>query len=188
MDDGLLSTLITAASRAWDRICTGVPDAENYFYTEDVSGEILEGQIYYTGDRIICYPHKPIINSVSSFTFQKNIVSTAYTVDPTRIECVGPRVVAYPESMGIDFPSKCRVTINYNGGLSSGSAPSTLPDDMQEAVAILAVRFYREAETGLADQMGVAELGTMVYTKALPVRVATLAEFYRRKVGWRHVS
>ncbi len=188
MDDALLSVLITAASRAWDRICTGVPDAVDYFYTEDVSDEILEGQIDHMGQRIICYPHKPIINSVSSFSFQANIVSTAYTVDPSRVECVGPRVVAYPEKMSLDFPAKCRVKLGYNGGISSGSSPTTLPDDLQEAVTILAVRFYREAETGLADQIGVAELATMVYSKAMPVRVAMIAEFYRRKVGWRHCA
>lgn len=183
-DDALLAALVTTASRAWDRLCTGVMDAENYFLREDVVDEVLEGQIDYLGQAILCYPHKPIIHSVSSFTFQARSIDAAYTVDPSRIDFAGTRVVAYPSSLSIGFPSKCRVVISYNGGLAtSGSA---LPADMQELVSILAARFYREAETGLADSIGVAELAQLVYTRAYPVRVVDGAEFYKRRVGWRH--
>jgi hypothetical protein len=59
---------------------------------------------------------------------------------------------------------------------------------MQEMVAILAARFYREAETGLSDQMGVAEMAQMAYTKAWPVRVTDQMGPYIRRVGWRHVA
>jgi hypothetical protein len=188
IDDGLLSLLVTAASRAWDRKCTGTldVDAENYFMSGSVVGERLEAQIDHLGQEIIVYPHKPIISSVSSFTFQARIIDTSYTVAASRIEAMGPRVVAYPESLALDFPSKCRVTISYVGGIGADTA--SLPADMQEAVAILAARFYREAETGLADQIGVAELGSMIYTKAWPVRVTDLLHVYKRVVGWRHVA
>ena len=186
VDDGLITLLVTAASRAWDRICTGVPDSDNYFATEDVVGEKLTGQIDYQGESIICYPHKPIINSVASFSYQNTIISKAYTVTGSRIECSGGRVIAYPNSIPWEFPRKCRVTISYNGGL--GVSGSSLPADMQEVVAILVARFYREAETGLADQIGVAELAQMVYTRAYPVRVVNTAEFYKRRVGWRFVA
>lgn len=183
-DDALLALLVTAASRAWDRLCTGVPDAVDYFLREDVTDEVLEGQIDYLGQAIICYPHKPIIHSVSSFSFQARSIDTLYTVATTRIDVSGPRVTAYPSSLSLDFPSKCRVTISYNGGLAtSGSA---MPADMQELIAILAARFYREAETGLNDAIGVAELAQLVYTRAFPVRVVDGAEFYKRRVGWRH--
>jgi len=191
-DDDLLALLATAASRTWDRLCTGVPDAVDYFATEDMADEVIPGQIDYTGARILCYPHKPIINSVASFSYRLSIITTAYSIDASRIEIDGGRVTAYPNTGNYltdrpyGFPSKTRVTISYNGGLSiSGSG---MPADMQEAVAILAARFYREAETGLADQIGVAELTTMVYTRAIPVRVANLAELYKRRVGWRHVA
>jgi len=186
VDDGLLGLCVTAASRGWDRFCTGVPDAVDYFKTDDVVDEKLTGQIDYLGKRIICYPHKPIINSVSAFSYQYTVVDEVHTVPVARIEAIGPRVDAFPESLPSEFPRNCRITISYNGGL--GTAITDLPEDMQEAVAILAVRFYREAETGLTDQIGVAELSTLVYTKALPVRVAHLIEYYRRRVGWRHVS
>jgi hypothetical protein len=186
VDDTLLGTLITAASRAWDRMCTGVPDASDYFISGSVVDEALEGQIDYQGKSIICYPHKPIITSVQSFKYRKTIIDTEYSVDAGRVDPVGPRVTAFPSSMAEDFPSKCKVKISYVGGL--GATVTDLPDDMVEAVTILVARFYREAETGLADQMGVAELGTMVYTKAWPIRVQETMKLYQRTVGWRHVS
>lgn len=185
-DDALLATLVTAASRAIDRKCCGVPDAVDYFKLEDITSEKLEGLVDYTGEQIICYPHKPIVNSVSSFTFQKNIVNTSYTVDASRIETSGPRVTAYPSTMPLDFPSKCLVTMNYNGGL--GVTSGSLPDDLQEIATILTVRFYREAETGLADQIGVAEMSTMIYTKAWPIRCLEQIQPYIRRVGWRHTA
>ena len=185
-DDALLALLVTSASRTWDRICTGVPDAVDYFKTEDVVNERLTGQIDYLGGEIICYPHKPIINSVSAFSYQNRIIDEVHTVSGSRVEAYGGRVTAYPDSSPTSFPRACRVTISYNGGL--GATVADLPADMQEAVAILAVRFYREAETGLGDAIGVAELTQMVYTKAIPVRVSNIAEIYKRRVGWRHVA
>jgi hypothetical protein len=186
VDDALLGTLVTAASRAWDRKCTGVVDAQNYFITGSAVNEVLEGQIDYLGQSILVYPHKPIITSVSSFSFQARIIDPVYTVDPSRIDIRGPSVRAYPSNLALDFPSKCKVTISYTGGI--GDDISNLPDDMVEAVSILAARFYREAETGLTDQMGVAELATMVYTKAWPIRVTDLLSVYQRHVGWRHTA
>ena len=186
MDDGLLGTLVTAASRAWDRKCTGVPDALNYFASGSAADEVLTGQIDYLGESIICYPHKPIITSVSAFSYQANIIGTEYTVDPSRIDIRGPKVIAYPSGIPMNFPAKCRIKISYTGGL--GATLSDLPEDMVEAVTILALRFYREAESGLMDQMGVAELATMVYTKAWPIRVTDLLQIYKRRVGWRYCA
>lgn len=188
MDDALLALLVTSASRAWDRFCTGSvePDTENYFARETVTDEVLTGQIDYKGERIICYPHKPVIHSVTSFTYQKNIVSTAYAVTGSRIECAGAKLVAYPDKTPTEYPTRCRVTVTYDGGLATSG--SGMPADMQEAVAILVARFYREAETGLSDQIGVAELSTMIYTRAMPVRVSNILEFYKRRVGWRYVA
>jgi hypothetical protein len=186
-DDTLISLLITAASRAWDRKCTGVvdPDSNNYFTTATVTNEILRGQIDYDGN-IIVYPHKPIITAIQSFAFQKNVTTSFYSVSGNRFEIDGYKVRAYPNSMPLDYPDKCRVVMGYTGGL--GAVVTDFPDDMQEAVAILAARFYREAETGLSDQIGVAELSTMVYTKAWPARVLDVVQVYKRRQGWHHVA
>lgn len=185
-DDATLNRLITAASRAVDRKCTGVPDAVDYFKLETITGEKLRAQIESSGQSIICYPHKPIVTSCTAFAFQGNITLPAVTVDPSRIECDGPRVTAYPLTGQYDFPSRVRVTLSYVGGLAASG--STLPDDLQDLVTILAVRYYREEETGLTDAIGVAELATMVYTKAWPVRVIEGLQPYMRRVGWRWTS
>ncbi len=198
-DDALLALLVTAASRAWDRKCTGVPDAHNYFATETIVGEVLAGQIDREGT-IYCYPHKPIITSVSAFGYRRNPVEQTFTVDAVRTWADGPKVLAYPENLyfpaawGVPYPhnlfmpmpSKCQVIISYTGGL--GLTTADMPADMQELVTIIAARFYREAEGNLADTIGVAELGTMIYTKAWPVRVIEQMQPYVRKSGWRHGS
>ena len=185
VDDNLLSRYITAASRAWDRKCTGTrdPSSDNYFELADVAGENLEGQISYDG-KVCCYPHKPLINTIASFAFRKNITTTLYTVDPTRIEVMGNKVIAYPSSIPLEYPSKCRVAISYNGGFETSG--SLMPAEMIDAVSILTIRFYREAESGLTDQIGVAELATMIYTIAWPRRVTDLLELYVRRCGWYH--
>lgn len=185
-DDALLSLLIEGASRAFDRKCTGVMDAVDYFKLETVTGEIGAGQVDYMGRAILCYPKKPIITSITSFAFQENITTQAFTVDAARIEVDGPRVKAYPQTVPVEFPSRCRVTMTYTGGLAaSGSA---LPADLQEMITLLTIRFYREAETGLNDAMGVAELAQMVYTKVWPIRVTEQMQPYVRRVGWRNVA
>jgi hypothetical protein len=203
-DDALLGKLVTAASRAFDRKCTGVPDAVDYFKLETVVGEVLKGQVDWQGSNILCYPHKPIITSVTAFSFSERIIDTVTVVDVLRIEADGPQVRVYPTTFGAGhiayYPSarwgtypiggggisKVRITMSYIGGL--GATTADLPEDLQEMVAILAARFYREAETGLTDQMGVAELGIMAYTKAWPIRVVDQMGPYIRRVGWRHVA
>ena len=184
-DDALLALLVTAASRAWDRKCTGVVDAHNYFATETIVGEQLSGQIDRKGT-IYCYPNKPIITSVSAFTYQETPVDQVNTVDAARCFARGPKVLAYPTNLYLFAPSQCEVTISYIGGL--GAATADMPADMQELVTIIAARFYREAEGNLADTIGVAELSTMVYTKAWPVRVVEQMQPFVRKAGWRHAS
>ncbi len=188
VDDALLGLCVTSASRLWDRMCTGSSEAINYFMTEDVVNEVLEGQSNYAGDCIICSPHKPVVNSVASFSYQERIIDPIYSIDVSRIDISGYTLKAYPSGMPINFPGRCRITISYNGGITSGSSITSLPDDMQEAVTVLAARLYREAETGLTDQIGVAELATLVYTKAIPVRVQELLQYYKRRAGWRHVA
>lgn len=185
-DDGQLLMLIEAASRAFDRKCTGVPDAVDYFKLETVVSERLFGQADYLGQVILCYPHKPIITACTAFSYQENITTELFTVLASRVECDGPKIRAYPSSIPTGYPSRVRVVVSYTGGL--GAVTADLPDDLQDMVALLAIRYYREAETGLSDSIGVAELSTMVYTKAWPTRVLENMQPYIRRVGWRLVS
>ena len=184
-DDALLALLVTAASRAFDRKCTGAPDAVDYFKLEAVAGEVLTGQIDADGN-IICAPHKPIITAVTSFSYRKNPVETSYTVDALRTWANGPLVRAYPTDYALRQPSKCQVVISYTGGL--GATVADLPPDLIELVTLLTARYYREAEGSLGDTIGVAELSTMVYTKAWPTRLVEQMQPFIRHVGWRYLS
>jgi len=208
-DDALLGVMIAAASRAFDRKCTGTPDAVNYFLLEAVTGEKLPGIIQLDGS-IVCYPHKPVVTAVTSFTYYQNITQPTYTVDAARIEYAGCKVTAYPNPLQIWQPKKCRVLISYTGGLgdcvddtagmttpascatggaySAPTATTGLPSDLVELVTILAARYYREVEGSLGDTIGVAELSTMVYTKAWPTRVFEQMQPYIRKAGWNFIG
>jgi len=185
-DDAVITMLITAASRAIDRKCTGVtdPDALDYFAAATVTGELLPGLADKRGV-IIAYPHKPYIESVSSFEYRERPFDEWVSVDVNRVEVDGLRVTAYPQVTSFS-QRRVRVRIGYTGGL--GLAVDSLPADLVDAATILAIRYYREAEGGLSDAIGIAELASMVYTKAWPVRVLDALQPYVRLVGWRHIA
>lgn len=185
-DDAMITTLITAASRAIDRKCTGVtdPDALDYFATATVTGELLPGLVDKRGV-IICYPHKPYIDGVSSFEYRERPFDEWTVVDVSRIEMDGLRVTAYPQVTSFS-QRRVRVRIGYTGGL--GLDVASLPADLVDAATILTIRYYREAEGGLSDAIGIAELASLVYTKAWPVRVLDALQPYVRMVGWRHIA
>ena len=54
------------------------------------------------------------------------------------------------------------------------------------AATVQAIRLYKEARSGLGDSIGVAELATMVYTKAFPQRVTETLNVgnYARIAPW----
>jgi len=186
VEDALLSTLITAASRAIDRWCTGVPDNEavDYLKSETKTDEILPGQMSNHGV-VLVYPHKPVVAAVSAFAYRQKPVDEWVTVDAARTWANGPLVEAYP-SPALFLSSRCQVRITYTGGLASDVA--ALPADLVEAATLLSIRYYKESESGLNDAVGIAELATMIYTKAWPVRVLEQLQPFRRTVGWRHIA
>lgn len=179
-DDLLLAVKITEASRATDRLCAA-PD--NYFMIESVVGELSSGLITSDGV-IICFPKKAVVNSVSSFEYRLSPKENWQVVDSDAILLSNQRQVsAWGE---IVAHGKCQIRISYNGGYGTESgSPSIitgLPEDIINAVTVLAVRFYKEEKGGLTDAIGVAELGTMQYTKAMPTRVVEMMKPYKRIV------
>ena len=163
----ILPSYITSASRLIDRICTSQPLAsDNYFMMEDVAGEQLtNGVIDYAG-RLTLYPHKPIVNSVSALSYRYNLRSPFIVADLTQVSIEQEAVVL---DAGIPYSEKIYATINYNGGLAANTAD--LPFDFTDLIAVQVIRLYKEARSGMGDSIGVAELGTMIYTKAFPTRV-----------------
>lgn len=170
-DDSLLAALITQASRAIDRHCAGFTNSDNYFVRETVTDEVLPALVSADG-ALFCWPHKPKVESVSALAYRFDpreawqSVTAAYAV-----------VDGYTVSAGVsERRGKAQVKISYIGGFDP------LPDDLVNAAILLAVRFYKEIKSGLTDSIGVAELGTLQYTKALPARVVEMLRPYKRMV------
>lgn len=177
-DDQLISDLVTAASRALDKKCAGSPDAEDYFVFQTVADEYVKGLVNKDGS-ILVFPHKSVIDSVISFSYRFNPRQNWQTVDPQLISIAGRQVVAWAN---LSARGSVDVKITYEGGY--GTTIEELPADFVEAVTLLAARYYREDESGVSDAIGVAELGTVMYTKAMPVRVLDLIRPYTRPVPW----
>lgn len=176
-DDSLLAICITAASRAIDRRCTGVIDSDNYFELAEVAGEEIRGVVDRQG-RIVCWPHKPWVQSVSALEVRRWPIQSWSALNVDTLEIDGGLIVAWG---GFDR-GPARLRLSYTGGLAS--AIDDLPADLVEAGTVLAVRFYKEARSSLADISGMAELGTLQYTKAIPVRVVEMLRPYKRMAGW----
>lgn len=184
-DKAAIDACITAASRAVDRECTGSaePEAADYFKLETKTDQELLGWVNRNG-MIVCYPRKPLITAVTALSYRHRIKDQWTAVDPAEISLQGPKLEAYPT--GITFNnSRVFLKLSYSGGL--GATPAALPADLVELTTLLAIRFYREAETGMTDAIGVAELGTLVYTQALPARFKAMIQPFKRTVGWRAV-
>jgi hypothetical protein len=95
------------------------------------------------------------------------------------------RLEAFPLAI-TDYSCECHIQATYSGGLATTA--DTMPEDFQSAVSLLTIRFYREAESGMSDSLGIAEMGMTSYTKAIPVRVQQMLQPYMRQVGWRSIA
>jgi hypothetical protein len=174
-DDDLLEECITAASRAVDRHCSGRTDIDDYFALETVTDEIGLGRAAVAG-YISYLCAKPVVTVVSAFSWREKPADGWDSVDLAQVE-VGPAymIKAWHTS---NFYGQVRVKVTYTGGY--GASVAHLPADLVDAVTVLTVRFYKEIKSGLGDSIGVAELGEMVYTKALPVRVVKMLQPFVR--------
>lgn len=179
--DTLLSYFVTTASRQIDKFCTSQPNAMDYFKKEDIADEPALNNVYITNGLLTVWPHKSIINTVASINYRYSLrtgwiaadMSLAY-VDRDSVQVEG----------GFPFSDRVYVQVSYNGGLSTDTAG--LPEDLQDMTAVETVRLYREARSNLGDSIGVAELGTLQYTKAFPIRLLeSLEKFgYVRIASW----
>ncbi len=177
-DDALLNTLIAASSRAIDRKCTGAQNSNDYFTLAPVNDEVLRNGVVDRNGNLLCWPHKASVSSVSSLAYRYGPLDTWIDISPDNVALTGNLVLA---ALGL---SRTRpwVRISYTGGLADNI--DNLPADLIEAATVLSVRYYREVKTGLSDSIGVAELGTLMYTQAWPVRVLDMLQPYIRIVPW----
>lgn len=76
---------------------------------------------------------------------------------------------SYSENSGV-------ITVNYKGGFSP------IPDDIVQAVTVMACRFYKERDSGYSDVIGSSDTGILEYKKAMPADVKIVVDNYRRCV------
>ncbi len=166
-DDALLAELITQASRAIDRYCSGM---DNYFIKETLSNVVLRG---YVSDGVLwCWPPKPVVENVSYLAYRYSAHENWRELDANKAEIFGMSV----SWNGVDGRGQVQVNLSFTGGFSP------LPDDLVNVATLLSVRFYKEVKSGLSDSIGVAELGMLQYTKAFPERVVAMLKPYKRVV------
>ncbi len=173
-DDALLARVITAASRMIDRYCAG-SKATNYFAYDTVADELTNGVISSKGELHI-FPLKPVVSSVLALSYRYGSNQTWTELDVSDAIINGYQVI-----VGLDQAAQRGIVwakISYIGGY--GAVLSELPPDLVEAATVLAVRLYKEVKSGLTDTIGVAELGTLAYTKAWPVRVTEMLQPWKR--------
>ena len=192
-DDSLLETKIGEASRSIDvTICHADP---NYFMLANVAGEIVNGIITSDG-AIVCWVSKAVVTSVTSFEYRLSPRTPWLTIEAAYCTISNKRQVT---AWGSGSARSVKVRLSYTGGYGTevpavpavvdpptARVPATLtgmPEEIVDAATTLALRFYKEEKSGLTDAIGVAELGTMQYTKAIPVRVVDMCKPYKRIVA-----
>jgi hypothetical protein len=176
-DNDLLDNAIASASRIIDTLATGVSvGADDYFTLEDVVNQELYGQVNQCG-YIVTWLRKATVNSVASFEYRITPAQGWVTVATTEID--GNKVIAFTSLLA---RQRVRCRLSYNGGLADD--PEDLPSDLLEMATLMAVRLYREGKSSLSDAIGVAELGQMQYTKAMPARFMEEIKRYKRVVAW----
>lgn len=181
--DALLSSLITAASRAIDRFCTGQPGpaSDDYLALATITDETLIGYLTADGNAVF-YAHKPAITTITAAAFRFSPAESWQSIDVATAWCDQTPIITLYAGLMYQ-PTRVIGKLTYTGGLAA--SVTNLPGDVIEAATILAIRYYREAQTGLTDQIGVADLGVLLYTKAMPDRVRLLLQPYTRLQPWR---
>ncbi len=177
--DDVLLDYIGQASRSIDLMVTGMPGVANYFQMEDVVGEILTNGVVDSEGRLTVFPHKPVTVSVASLEYRAALKDTWKVADPNLISVEYESVVF---EGGLVWSDKMYTRISYTGGFAL--TEPELPLDILELGTLLSLRLYKEDRSGAGDSIGVAELGTMVYTKAFPSRATEILRHYARVAPW----
>ncbi len=175
-DDALISRLITEASRVIDRYCAGSSNSDNYLEQETITDLVIDGLGDAKGN-ILCHPPKPRIISVSAASYRPSPLDSWLSIAADHVQIKGSSVWLFA---GASERYGLQVKLSFTGGLAAATA--NLPGDIVNAADLLSIRFYREIKSGVTDSIGVAELGTLQYTKALPVRVVELLKPWRMLV------
>jgi hypothetical protein len=182
VQDDLLTRFAEIASRDIDHICaqTSSMDCENYFFLQTIVGEFLTNAKIDENGHLVCYPHKSQVLSASSVSFA-TIPSSFISVDPSLIVTKPHAVEVWGDYS--EFRGKpLLVTVNYVGGMATSI--DELSDTLVDIATVIAIRKYKEERSGMSDVVGVVELGTVQYSKAMPANAEYGLVQFMRVVPW----
>ena len=180
--DAVLSSFITRASRYLDKLCTSQSNVVDYFKAETITDEILTNGVVDGNGILTVFPHKPVTTAVTAFSYRSSLREAFQSASMDLVLPLQSMVIYESPLSSGTYPLYVKLT--YTGGL--GATLADLPADFVDLATIMTIRLYKEARSGLGDSIGVAELGTLTYTKAFPIRVLSQLNIgnYMRTAPW----
>ena len=178
-EDTVVNEAIAAASRAIDKEVTGSDLATDYFLSETLTLQETGPAIVDRNGDLHAWLRKPYISSITTLQYRHRGDQDWTTAEAGKITISGQKVIYWSGDLEA---GAVMARATYAGGLAT--APASLPGDLQRAAIVLAARYWNEGKAGLTDTIGVAELGTLQYTRAIPLEVLRLLSPYCRPVPW----
>lgn len=172
--DDLLLMAIDYGSRLLDLMVAG-PNGQDFFAETSFTDAILSG-ILAADSSLQAWPRLYPITAVTAMAWRYNPLGEWQPL--TSFEVVDKKKLVGWGAIG--EVGRVSVRASFAGG---GADITDLPPGVNEVANLLSARIYREYGTQLTDAMGIAELGTLVYTSALPARAVNTIKFYKSPVA-----
>lgn len=131
---------------------------------------------YIGNDGFITVPlSKPIVNidDVMDITFQSTPLDPIDSLDLSKAWIEDNYFLSIAPNKSY-YRRQGQATVVYSGGYNP------VPDDIVQAVTVMAARFYKERDSGYSDVIASTETGVMQYQKAMPADVKMVVDKYRR--------
>jgi hypothetical protein len=164
-----------AASRMVDDI-TWTP-AGGWAYS-DQAKETQQTKVDHNGDLVIVLGHTPV-KEIYAVSVQSLPFGDLYNVAPERVWWDDGSYIIHVFT-GWDVPiqpfSQVKVTVTYAGGYTD----QEMPKDIRRCTAMIAMRLWKEKDSGYSDIIGSNDLGTFIYSKAVPPDVKAMLIRHRR--------
>lgn len=131
---------------------------------------------YINNDGFITVPlSKPIVQlaDVVNITFQPTPLDPIDTLDLTKAWVEDNYFLSVAPTNNYSG-RKGLATVTYSGGYNP------IPDDIVQAVTVMAARFYKERDSGYSDVIASTETGVLQYQKSMPADVKMIVDKYRR--------
>lgn len=162
---------IGAASRWFDSV-TYTPEGFAYETVNETKKAVVDSDGF-----VLVSLSKPLvdINDVMDVTFQNTPLDPIDTLDVTKA-WVESDFLLRIAALNSYYSRSGMATITYNGGFNP------IPDDITQAVTVIAARMYKQRDSGYSDSIGSPDTGVMTYQKAMPADVKLIVNKYRRWV------